>query len=107
MIKLPVTDDDDFPIQKRGVSAFPGLFFVGLPWLHTAKSGLIFGVSDDARYIADRIAARRDERVDWRGPAPAPQRRIPARAKKPRATTSRRRRWSITSLRLRASSIWT
>jgi hypothetical protein len=73
MIKLPVTDDDGFPIQKRGVSAFPGLFFVGLPWLHTAKSGLIFGVGEDARYIADRIAARSDERIAWRGPAPALQ----------------------------------
>src|SRR6516225_3867829 len=31
IVKLPVTDDDGFPIQKRGVSTFPGLFFVGLP----------------------------------------------------------------------------
>ena len=59
MIKLPVVDSDGFPIQTRGVSAFPGLFFVGLPWLHTAKSGLIFGVSDDARHIANRISDRR------------------------------------------------
>src|SRR5262249_8642502 len=64
MIKLPVTDGDGFPIQTRGVSAFPGLFFVGLPWLHTAKSGLIFGVSEDARYIADRISARREAAGD-------------------------------------------
>ena len=59
MIGLPVVDGDGFPIQTRGVSAFPGLFFVGLPWLHNAKSGLIFGVGEDALYIADRIAARR------------------------------------------------
>jgi hypothetical protein len=42
------------------VTAYAGLFFVGLPWLHTAKSGLIYGVADDASYIADRIAERRD-----------------------------------------------
>jgi putative flavoprotein involved in K+ transport len=60
MIKLSVTDSDGFPIQTRGVTAFPGLFFVGLPWLHTAKSGLIFGLSEDARYVADRIADRRN-----------------------------------------------
>jgi putative flavoprotein involved in K+ transport len=42
MVKLPVTDGDGFPIQTRGATAFPGLFFVGLPWLHTAKSGLIY-----------------------------------------------------------------
>src|SRR5262249_10099821 len=53
-----------FPIQTRGVTAFPGLFFVGLPWLHTAKSGLIYGLSEDARYVADRIAERRDATDD-------------------------------------------
>jgi putative flavoprotein involved in K+ transport len=58
LVKLPVTDKDGFPIQTRGVSAYPGLFFVGLPWLHTAKSGLIYGLAEDARYIADRIAER-------------------------------------------------
>jgi putative flavoprotein involved in K+ transport len=58
MIKLPVTDGDGFPIQTRGVTAFPGLFFVGLPWLHTAKSGLIHGLREDGSYIADRVAKR-------------------------------------------------
>jgi hypothetical protein len=28
---------------------------VGLPWLHNAKSGLIYGVGDDAAYIAQKI----------------------------------------------------
>jgi putative flavoprotein involved in K+ transport len=59
LVKLPVTDQDGFPIQTRGVSAYPGLFFVGLPWLHTARSGLMYGLAEDARYIADRIAERR------------------------------------------------
>ena len=57
LVKLPVTDHDGFPIQTRGATAYPGLFFVGLPWLHTAKSGLIYGLAEDARHIADRIAA--------------------------------------------------
>jgi hypothetical protein len=38
------------------VTDYPGLFFVGLPWLHNAKSGLIYGVGEDAAYIAQRIA---------------------------------------------------
>jgi putative flavoprotein involved in K+ transport len=59
LVKLPVTDHDGFPIQTRGASPYPGLFFVGLPWLHTAKSGLIYGLAEDARYIADRIFERR------------------------------------------------
>lgn len=58
MIRLPVLDEDGYPIQTRGVTAYPGLFFVGLPWLHDAKSGLIYGVGKDAAYIADQIAAR-------------------------------------------------
>jgi putative flavoprotein involved in K+ transport len=90
MIALPVTDGDGFPIQTRGVTAFPGLFFVGLPWLHTAKSGLIFGVSEDARYIADRIAARRDESEYRRALALVAQAHTPTRAKSSRVTT----RWA-------------
>jgi len=31
LVRLPVVDGDGFPIQTRGISAFPGLFFVGLP----------------------------------------------------------------------------
>jgi len=66
LVKLPVTDADGFPVQARGVSAFSGLFFVGLPWLHTAKSGLIYGLNEDARYIADRIAERRNAAEEMR-----------------------------------------
>ena len=73
IIKLPVTDTDGFPIQTRGVTAFPGLFFVGLPWLHTAKSGLIYGLSEDARYIADRIVERPATAEDRLTTAIAPQ----------------------------------
>ena len=61
MVRLPVVDEDGFPIQTRGVTAYPGLFFVGLPYLYTAKSGLIYGVAQDASYIADRIAERHDQ----------------------------------------------
>src|SRR5215813_2066570 len=56
IVRLPVLDADGFPIQQRGVTAYPGLFFVGLPWLHNAKSGLIYGVGDDAAYVARMIS---------------------------------------------------
>ena len=56
LVKLPIFDSDGFPIQKRGVTDYPGLYFVGLPWLHNAKSGLIYGVGEDAGYIAQKIA---------------------------------------------------
>ena len=73
LVRLPVTDGDGFPIQTRGVTAFPGLFFVGLPWLHTAKSGLIYGLSEDASYIAERIGERRYAAEDERAAALLPE----------------------------------
>ena len=59
---MPVVDADGYPIQKRGVTAYPGLYFLGLPWLHNRRSGILFGVGDDAAYLAAHIAARDTER---------------------------------------------
>ena len=62
MVHLPIFDGDGYPVQKRGITDYPGLYFVGLPWLHNAKSGLLFGVRQDAAHIAsaiDREAFRR------------------------------------------------
>jgi len=59
LVKLPILDGDGYPITKRGVTRYPGLFFVGLPWLHNAKSGLLYGVGEDAAYIARIIAKDR------------------------------------------------
>jgi putative flavoprotein involved in K+ transport len=58
MVRLPVFDADGYPIQRRGVTNHPGLYFVGLPWLHDAKSGLLFGVSEDAVHVASHIINR-------------------------------------------------
>jgi putative flavoprotein involved in K+ transport len=57
LVKLPVRDGDGFPIQNRGVTAFPGLYFIGLPWLNKQKSGLLLGVGESAEYIASVIAS--------------------------------------------------
>jgi len=57
LVKLPVFGGDGYPIQRRGVTAYPGLYFVGLPWLYKNKSGLLVGVGEDAQYIASAIAA--------------------------------------------------
>jgi hypothetical protein len=58
LVKLPIFDHDGYPIQTRGVTAYQGLFFVGLPWLHNGKSGLIYGVGSDAAYVAQEIVSR-------------------------------------------------
>lgn len=55
VVQLPVFDNDGYPIQNRGISDYPGLYFVGLPWLHNAKSGLLFGLAQDAEHVAAAI----------------------------------------------------
>jgi len=63
MVKLPIFDADGYPVQQRGVTQYSGLYFVGLPWLHNAKSGLLHGVSEDASYIVSEILYRSYELV--------------------------------------------
>ena len=58
LVKLPVVDADGYPIQKRGVTRYDGLYFLGMPWLNSRKSGILFGVGDDAAYLAAHMAAR-------------------------------------------------
>jgi putative flavoprotein involved in K+ transport len=54
-IDIDVTDERGDPIHHRGVTSFPGLYFLGLHFLHKAKSGLLYGVGEDAQYIVRRI----------------------------------------------------
>ena len=58
MVKLPSFDADGYPLQQRGVTEYPGLYFIGLPYLHTFKSGLLAGVGDDAAHVASHIGSR-------------------------------------------------
>jgi putative flavoprotein involved in K+ transport len=58
-VDLPVFDEYGYPAQRRGVTAYPGLYFVGLNWMHTRASGLIFGVGRDAEHIAGHVAKTR------------------------------------------------
>ena len=57
-VRLPVLDERGAPLQQRGVTNVPNVYFLGLHWMHTFKSGVLFGVGDDAAYLADHIAAR-------------------------------------------------
>jgi putative flavoprotein involved in K+ transport len=57
-VQLPVFDADGRLVHQRGVTASPGLYFLGMPWQHTRGSALLGWVKDDAQYIADQIATR-------------------------------------------------
>jgi putative flavoprotein involved in K+ transport len=71
MVRLPIFDADGYPVQQRGVTRYPGLYFAGLPWLHNARSGLFFGLEEESAYIAARIADRdRAEAPVWSVPCP-------------------------------------
>jgi putative flavoprotein involved in K+ transport len=52
-------DEDGYPVQYRGVArSAPGLYFVGLLFLHSFTSMLIGGAGRDAERVAKHIAAR-------------------------------------------------
>ena len=74
-IRVPYeVDEDGYPEQYRGaVASAPGLYFVGMLFLHSFASMLIAGAGRDAERVAKHIAARAKER-----PAPAPQRQLEA-----------------------------
>jgi putative flavoprotein involved in K+ transport len=55
-IHFPVTDDDGQPVHKQGISQVPGLYFMGFPWLNSRKSGIIYGINEDANFIASEVA---------------------------------------------------
>jgi putative flavoprotein involved in K+ transport len=54
-VHLPVFTGRGAPSHLRGVTAVPGLYFLGLPWLHTWGSGRFASVARDAAHLANHI----------------------------------------------------
>ena len=55
-VKFPeVFDKRGYPTYKRGITNEKGLYFIGLPWLHTWGSGRFSHVAQDAEYISKHI----------------------------------------------------
>ena len=52
-LHLPVLDPAGAPLHQRGVSPVKGLYFLGFPWLNSRKSGLIYGITEDANHLAN------------------------------------------------------
>ena len=58
-IDVPFQMEDGFPVQERGaVLSAPGLYFVGLPFLHSFGSMLILGAGRDAERVVRHIVSR-------------------------------------------------
>ena len=51
-------DGAGYPVAPGGITACPGLYFTGLDWMTWRKSGIIYGVGDDARGVAADIERR-------------------------------------------------
>jgi putative flavoprotein involved in K+ transport len=58
-IHFPVFDEQGYPLQRQGVTDVPGLYFLGLQWMHTRKSATFWGVGEDAAHVTAHIGARR------------------------------------------------
>lgn len=50
-LKAPIFDTDGRPRHHRGLTAVPGLAFLGLPWLDNRGSALLHGAGRDARRV--------------------------------------------------------
>jgi putative flavoprotein involved in K+ transport len=56
-VDVPVFNGRGYPGHTRGVTARQGLYFLGLPWLHTWGSGRFSGIARDAQYVVEHLAA--------------------------------------------------
>lgn len=57
-LQVDAFDEKGRPAHERGVTAVPGLYFLGLPWLSRRASPFIWGVWHDAAYLAEQIDVR-------------------------------------------------
>jgi putative flavoprotein involved in K+ transport len=58
-IDLPIFDQHGEPLHKSGiVGKLPGMYFLGLHFLHSMSSATLIGISRDAERIANAVAAR-------------------------------------------------
>jgi putative flavoprotein involved in K+ transport len=67
-IELPIFDDRGEPRHQSGiVQEQPGLYFVGLTFLHAMSSSMIHGVGRDAARVAEAIKSRASAACDTAG----------------------------------------
>jgi putative flavoprotein involved in K+ transport len=55
LVQLPLLDPYGFPITDRGITHYPGLYFLGMPWMNKLKSGFLMGIGKSAQYLAEVI----------------------------------------------------
>lgn len=63
-IRFPVFDEAGYPVTDRGRTSVPGLSFIGLNWMHKRKSGILYGVEEDAGFLARHVIASAGAEVE-------------------------------------------
>ena len=67
-IDLPLEYEDGYPSQYRGaVASLPGLYFLGMLFLHSFSSMLVLGAGRDAKRIAEHIVEQAKGRATAHG----------------------------------------
>ena len=59
---MPVLDETGRIRHRRGITAAPGLYAIGLRFQHRRNATFIDGARHDAAYLADHIARLADRR---------------------------------------------
>ena len=57
-LKVDALDENGNPKHDRGISTESGIYFLGLPWQSRRGSSFIWGVWQDAKFVADQIQLR-------------------------------------------------
>ncbi|WP_348984188.1 hypothetical protein [Mesorhizobium mediterraneum] len=74
MVKVPgALDEAGQPMHEDGVGTIPGLYFAGLDFALTRKSGTIPAVAEEAHHLVAHIVKRR---VDSRSRTPGVDREV-------------------------------
>jgi putative flavoprotein involved in K+ transport len=77
-LRVPVLRPDGSPAHTRGITAFPGLYVAGYPWLSSRGSGILYGVAADTDRVAQHIAAAARSGRAQRPARPLSTRKVPA-----------------------------
>ena len=56
-LQVPVLDDRGAPVHRGGVTSWPGLYFLGLPWQRTRGSAVLGWVGRDAEVLAGIVTS--------------------------------------------------
>ncbi|MYE58030.1 MAG: SidA/IucD/PvdA family monooxygenase [Alphaproteobacteria bacterium] len=62
------TDRFGYPVTDGGASPMEGMFFSGLNWMTKRKSGILYGVGEDGRLVANHVAGFLEGRPGKPGP---------------------------------------